>query len=99
MPLVAVVFGWSAVVTSIVLTLAGIAVSRWHLVLGGAVVGSPFLFYLFLTPRFRLIAVPVALLYFGAAWALARGYRLAALALVAPFVALAMVVAQFVLGQ
>ena len=99
MPLVAVVFGWPAVITSILLTLTGIAISRWHLVMGGAAVGSPFLFYLFLTPRFRLVALPVALLHFGAAQAVARGHRVAALALVAPFVALAVVVAALVLRQ
>src|SRR6267142_5467519 len=97
MPLVAVVFGWPAVITSIVLTLAGIAASRWRLVLGGAVVGSPFLFYLFLTPRFGSVALPAALLHFAAVPAVARGHRVAALALAAPFVALAMVVAQLVL--
>jgi hypothetical protein len=99
MPLVAVVFGWPAVIASILLTVAGIAVSRWRLVLGGAAVGSPFLFYLFLTPRFRLVALSVALLHFGAAQTAARGYRVAALALAAPFVALAMVVAALVLRQ
>ena len=99
MPLVAVVLGCPAVITSILLTLAGIAASRWRLVLTGAAVGSPFLFYLFLTPRFRLVALPVALLHFGAAQAIARGYRVAALAFAAPFVALAMVVATLVLRQ
>jgi hypothetical protein len=99
MPLVAIVFGWPAVITSLLLTLTGIARSRWRLVIGGAAAGSPFLFYLFLTPRFRLVALPVALLHFGAARAVARGHRVAALALVAPFVVLATVVAALVLGQ
>jgi hypothetical protein len=99
MPLVAVVFGWPAVVASILLTLAGIAVSRWRLVLGGAAVGSPFLFYLFMTPRFRLVALPVALMHLAAARAVARGHRVAALALIAPFVALAAFVARLVIRQ
>ena len=98
-PLVAVVFGWPAVIASILLTLAGIAVSRSRLVLGGAVVGSPFLFYLLLTPRFGWVAPPVALLHFGAALAVARGYRMTALACVAPFLTLAVVVAELVLRQ
>jgi hypothetical protein len=99
MPVVAVVFGWPAVISSILLTLAGIAVARWQVVLGGAAVGSPFLFYLLLTPRFRLVALPVALLHFGAALAVARGRRAAAFALVAPFVALAAIVAALVRSQ
>jgi hypothetical protein len=99
MELVAVVFGWPAVITSVLLTLRGIAISRWRLVIAGASLGSPFLFYLFLTPRFRLVALPVALLHFGAAQAVARSHRVAALALVAPFVVLAFVVAALVLRQ
>lgn len=99
MPLVAVVFGWPAVIASIVLTLAGIVVSRSRLVLGGAVVGSPFLFYLLLTPRFWWVAPPVAILHFGAALAVAHGYRVTALACVAPFLVLAVVVAEMVLRQ
>ena len=99
MPVVAVVFGWPAVISSILLTLAGIAAARWQVVLGGAAVGSPFLFYLLLTPRFRLVALPVALLHFGAALAVARGRRVAAFALVAPFVAMAAIVAALVRAQ
>jgi len=99
MPVVAVVFGWPAVISSILLTLTGIAVARWQVVLGGAAVGSPFLFYLLLTPRFRLVALPVALLHFGAAVAVAHGRRVAAFALVAPFVALAAIVAALVRSQ
>jgi hypothetical protein len=99
MSIVAVVFGWPAVIVSILLTLAGIAVSRSRLVLGGALVGSPFLFYLLLTPRFGWVVPPVALSYFGAALAVARGHRVTAFACVAPFLALAVVVAELVLRQ
>ena len=99
MALIAIVFGWPAVVTSVLLTFTGIAMSRWRLAVGGAAAGSGFLFYLFVTPRFRWIALPVALLHFGAAWAVKRGHRLAALDLAAPFVALAILVAALVLGQ
>lgn len=99
MPFVAVIFGWPAVMASILLTLAGIMSARWSLVLAGAAVGSPFLFYLFLTPRFRWVALPVAVLHFAAAGAVARRSRAAACVLVAPFVALAAVVAWHVINQ
>ena len=65
----------------------------------GAAVGSPFLFYLFLTPRFRVIAPVVALSHFAAVGALARGHHAAAVALVAPFGVVAVVAAGLVLRQ
>ena len=99
MPLVAVVFGWPAIVASVILTFAGIAFSRWPLALAGAGVATPFLLYVWATPRFGAMAVPVALLYFAAAGAVARSRPYAALALTAPFVALALLMARLVLSQ
>jgi hypothetical protein len=99
MPLVAVIFGWPAVIVSVLLTLAGIAATRWSLVLAGAVLGTPFLLYLFLTPRFRLVALLVAVLYFASAGAVAHRSRAIALALTAPFVVLAAFVAWLVMNQ
>ena len=89
MAFVAVVLGWPAVIASIVLTTIGINRLRRRLVLAGAVIGSPFLLYLFLTPRFHWIAAVVWILYFGAVPAVARRSPAIAWILVAPFVALA----------
>ena len=99
MPIVAVIVGWPAVIASLVLALVGIAMTRARMVLAGAVVACPFLFYLFLTPRLRWVAPPVATLLFVAARATARRQRRAALLSVAPYVGLVVFVAYLVVTQ
>jgi hypothetical protein len=99
MAAVLMIFGWPAVITSVVLTVAGISTKRWSLVVAGAVVGSPFLLYLFLTPRFQLVALPVAALHFAAAAAIARNHQLAAVVLFAPFVGLVAFLMWLVVNQ
>lgn len=92
------ILGWPAVIASIALALAGIATRRTKLVLAGAIVACPFLFYLFLTPRFRWAPL-AAVLLFLAVRATARRHRGTALLLVAPYVGLAMFVAYLVVNQ
>jgi hypothetical protein len=99
MPLVAIVFGWPAVIASVLITAGGLALSRWRIVLIGACVGTPFLFYLALTPRFGVIAPLVGVAYFAAVRAVARGHRMAGVTLVTPFAVLAAFVAALVLQQ
>jgi hypothetical protein len=99
LPLVAVVFGWPAVIASITLASVGVSLGSWRVALAGALLGSPFLFYLFATPRFRWVALVVALLYLGSARAVAGLNRALALAMAAPFVILAVFVAWTVLNQ
>ena len=99
MPIVAVIFGWPAVIASIALVLAGVATGRTKMVLAGAIVACPFLFYLFLTPRFQWVAPPMAVLLFLAARATARRQRPTALLLVAPYVGLAVFMAYLVVNQ
>lgn len=67
--------------------------------LGGVVVGLPFLFYLLLTPRFGPLAVLIAVSYAGAVAATYR--RRAGLAglLFAPMLVLVVYVALVVAGQ
>ena len=96
---VMIVFGWPAVIASFVLTVAGISTRRWKFVMAGAMAGCPFLLYLFFTPRFQLVAVPVAALHFAAAGAIARNHQFAAIALFAPFVGLAVVLAWLLINQ
>ncbi len=93
------IFGWPAVIASVVLALVGIATMRARMVLASAVVACPFLFYLFLTPRFRWVAPPVAVLLFLAARAAARTQRRTALLLVAPYIGLLVFVAYLVVNQ
>ena len=98
-PFVAVVFGWPAVIVSILLALGGIATTRSKTGLAGAIVACPFLFYLFLTPRLQWVAPPVAVLLFLAARAVARRRHRTALVMVAPYVGLAVFVAWLVVNQ
>ena len=99
MPIAAVIFGWPAVIVSVALALAGIATSRTKMVFASAIVASPFLFYLFLTPRFRWVAPSAALLLFLAVRETARRQRGTALLLVAPYIGLAVFLAYSVGSQ
>lgn len=98
-PFVAVLFGWPAVVLSLALTLAGIAVGRWRVALAGTLIGSPFLLYVFGSPRIGWLSLVVGALYLGSAQAVARSQRALALAMATPFVLLASFIAWLVLNQ
>ena len=63
----ATVFGWPGALTSIALSAFGLFIRRGSLVWVGAFVGLPFMFYLFLTPRFWWLAAIAAPCHFGAA--------------------------------
>ena len=64
-PFVAVFFWWPAVVLSLALTLTGIAVGRWRVALAGILISSPFLLYLFGSPRIGWLSLVVGALYLG----------------------------------
>jgi hypothetical protein len=98
-PIVAVVFGWPAVIASILLAVFGVAAGRSRLVLSGAVVACPFLIYLFMTPRLGWIVPPVAALFFLASTAVARGRRLTGFLLLAPYIGVVLFVAYLVARQ
>ena len=98
-PVVAVLFGWPAVVLSLALTLTGIAVGRWRVALVGTLIGSPFLLYLFGSPRIGWLSLLVGGLYLGSAQAVARSHRALAFAMATPFVVLASFIAWLVLSQ
>jgi hypothetical protein len=99
MPFIAIVLGWPAVIASIVITLYGFASGRWRLVMTGACLAVPFLAYLSLTPRFGFAAPLAGVSYFAAVWAIARGRWTVGLVLVAPYFAVAALVASLVLSQ
>lgn len=90
----AIVFGWPAVLTSIAVTILGLTAKRAALVVAGAVIALPFMFYLFASPRFTWIAVPVAVMHFASAYALHRGRVLLAWGGFLPFVITAGLVAR-----
>ena len=93
------IFGWPAVLASVALALVGIATTRTKTALAGAIVACPFLFYLFLTPRFRWVALSAGVLLFLAVRATARRQRGRALLFFAPYVGLAVFVAWLVGNQ
>jgi hypothetical protein len=99
LPFVAMLFGWPAVVLSLALTLTGIAAGRWRVALAGTLMGSPFLLYLFGSPRIGWLSLVVGALYLGSAQAVARSQRALALAMATPFVLLASFIAWLVLNQ
>jgi hypothetical protein len=81
---------------SILAGVLGVIVRRWTWVVGGALAGSPFLFYLSLTPRFGWVAVLVAASYVGAAVATYRQSVWRAWLLLAPMLLLVAYVASVV---
>ena len=80
----AIVFGWPAAIMSILLGAGGIMRERWKWGAAGALVGSPFLLYLSLTPRFGWVAMLVTGSYAGAVVAVYRRRTRAASLLFAP---------------
>ncbi len=94
---VPIVFGWPAVVLSLALTFSGIGVGRWWLTLAGTLIASPFLLYVFATPRIGWFAAFVGASYLASAQAVARSQPAYALALATPFMLLACSVASLVL--
>lgn len=82
----AIVFGWPAVIASIAVTTAGLIAKRAALVAAGATVALPFMSYLFASPRFTWIAIPIVVMHFGSAFAIQRGRTLLAWCGFLPFV-------------
>lgn len=97
--IVIAIFGWPGAIASLLLMGAGIAADRARAVAIGALVGTPFLFYFAVTPRFRYLAPAILALNYAAAFALARKQRILAAILCSPFVLFLMFVARIVLAQ
>jgi len=89
MTIVEMICGWPAVLASTLLTVAGITWRSAMMARAGAVLATPFMIYLFFTPRFRLIALPVLFAHYATAYALRRDRRVVAAALLTPFIVLA----------
>jgi hypothetical protein len=94
-----IIMGWPAVVVALVLVGLGLATRRWLLALVGCLVALPFLWYLLQSPRFHYWAPMLVLLNFVSVAAIARGRRLLAAAVLAPFLVTVMWLAYAVLTQ
>ena len=81
-------FGWPAVICSLLFTFMGIAWRSWQLALAGAVLATPFVFYLSLTPRFGWAALLVGVFNLAVPLFLRQRRVGVAVLMVAPFVIL-----------
>jgi hypothetical protein len=83
--LVRIIFGWPAIITSLLVSIAGLLLSKPRLLVAGGVIIIPFSFYLGGGyPALRLLTILLPLFQFGAAWALRRGKKTLAWLLLAP---------------
>jgi hypothetical protein len=95
--LVQIVFGWPAILTSILLSIAGVSLKKPGLLIAAGIVCIPFTFYVSNGFRTPLILLPVCEL--GAAYALMRGFNRIAWLLIAPLLIVAVFLAYTVLKQ
>ena len=91
-----IIFGWPAIITSILLSLAGLWLKKPVLLVVAGVLCLPFTYYL---SGFRTPAVVLPLFQFGAAYAISRQKPWVAWLLVAPLVIIALMLAYAVLTQ
>jgi hypothetical protein len=82
----AVLLGWPAILTALVLCVAGIVRARAKWLVAAAVLITPISLYLAATPRLQWIALLIPLLLVGASIALHRSQQWLTWALFIPFV-------------
>lgn len=95
--LVQIIFGWPAIITSILLSIAGILLKKPQLLVIAGFIGIPFGAYL--TAGSRLPGLLLPLFQFGSAFAVKRQKTLIAWLLVAPMIISALMLAYIVLTQ
>jgi len=93
---VQIIFGWPAIITSILVSIAGIWLKKPVLLVVAGVVCLPFTYYL---SGFRTPAIILPLFQFGSAYAVTRQKTLIAWLLIAPLVIIAGMLAYAVLTQ
>lgn len=94
--LVQIVFGWPAIITSILLSIVGLWLKKTTLLVVAGIVCIPFTYYL---SGYRTPAVILPLFQFGSAYALTRPKNLIAMLCIAPIVIVAITLAYVVLTQ
>jgi hypothetical protein len=95
--LVQIIFGWPALITSILLSIAGVWLKKPMLLVLAGIVCIPFTFYI--SNGFRNPALLLPFFQFGSAFAITRQKNLIAWLLLAPIVIMAVVLAYIVLTQ
>ena len=91
-----IIFGWPAIITSILLSVVGVWLKKPILLVIAGIVCIPFTYYL---SGFRTTAVILPLFQFGSAFAIARQKSLIAGLLLAPLILVAIFLAFAVLTQ
>jgi hypothetical protein len=94
--LVQIIFGWPAIITSILLSVAGVWLKKPALLVTAGIVCIPFTYYL---SGFRTPSVVLPLFQFGSAYAITRQKNLLAWLLILPIVMIAILLAYVVLTQ
>ena len=93
---VQITFGWPAIITSILLSIAGVWLKRPTLLVVAGIVCIPFTYYL---SGYRTPAAILPLFQFGSAYAVKRQKTLLACLLIAPMIISAVMLAYAVLTQ
>ncbi len=94
-----IVFGWPAIIGSLLLSIAGLMLRKpWLLVIAG-VIAIPFSWYLNGYPALRGMAIFLPLFQFGSAWVLKRENKVLAWGLLAPLTIITLFLAVAVLTQ
>jgi len=95
--LVQTIFGWPAIGISILLSVAGGILNKPWLLIASGIVCIPFTYYV--SNGFRSPAILLPVFEFGAAFAIARQWKLITWLLIFPLILVAVVLAYTVLTQ
>jgi hypothetical protein len=96
---VQIIFGWPAIITSLLVSIAGLVLRKpWLLVVGGVIV-IPFAWYLSGYPAIRASAILLPVFQFISAWALRRERKILAWLLLVPLAITIVFLAIVVLSQ
>lgn len=94
--LVQIIFGWPAIIISILLSLAGVWRKKPAVLIAAGMISIPFTYYL---SGFRTPAVILPFFHFGSAYAITHQKTLAAWLLTVPMMIVAAILAYAVLTQ
>ena len=94
--LIQIIFGWPAIITSILLSVVGVSLKKPALLVAAGIICIPFTYYL---SGFRTPAVILQLFQFGSAYAISRQKTLIAWLSIAPLIIIAVMLAYAVLTQ
>jgi hypothetical protein len=94
-----IIFGWPAIISSLLLSFAGLRLRRPWLLVGAGFAAMPFSWYLSGYPALGMWMVLLPFFQFGSAWALKHEKKPLAWVLLAPLAGISLFVAIAVLTQ